>query len=208
MVREMRARMRILSTIGGAFTWVLVGGGTLAALAVALSLNVLAAPGTAASASVPPVLLSAEHTKLCKLAVGDQFPAIELPTLEGAATKVADLAKGKPTVVLFWSPDRWMSRTALADLGKIVAGKTGSSIAAVAIVEGPANDQVAKAIADAGATLPQLADANGAAFAQVGEHALPRIFVLDKAGKVAWFDIEFSEASRRELHQTLAALAK
>lgn len=206
MVKEMRANMAATFG-GGAFTRVLAGGGALAALAMALSLEVVAAPAPGA-AGVPPVLLSAEHAKLCKVAVGDQFPAIELPTLEGAATKVADLAKGKPTVVLFWSPDRWMSRAALADVGKILADKSGPSIAAVAIVEGPANEQVTKSIAESGASIPQLADADGAAFAQVGEQALPRIFVLDKAGRIVWFDIEFSEASRRELQQTLAALAK
>lgn len=207
MVREKRASM--LATFGGGtFTRFLVGGGAVASFAVAFSLNVVAAPGTAAPAGVPPVLLSADHAKLCKLTVGDQFPAIELPTLDGAAAKVADLAKGKPTVVLFWTPDRWMSRSALADVNQTIANAKGREIAAVAIVEGAVNDGVKQIIADSGAKFPQLADADGAAFAQVGEQALPRIFVLDKAGKIAWFDIEFSQASRREMQQALAALAK
>ena len=36
---------------------------------------------------------------------------------------------------------------------------------------------------------------------------LPRIYVLDAQRRIAWFDIEYSEATRRELQQTLAALA-
>lgn len=215
MVREMRVSMLAMSP--AVVTRLVVGCGAMASLAAALTLDIAAAPAAQSaakpvresySANVPPVLLSAEHAQICKLALGDQFPAIELPTLEGAATKVADLAKGKPTIVLFWTPDRWMSRAALADVNQTIANANGQEIAAVAIVEGAVNDGVKQIIADSGAKFPQLTDADGAAFAQVGEQALPRIFVLDKAGKVAWFDIEFSEASRREMQQALAALAK
>ena len=50
-----------------------------------------------------------------------------------------------------------------------------------------------------------LVDAKGKAFAQVGSRHLPRTFVLDPSGKIVWFDIEYSLATRRELQQALAA---
>ena len=56
------------------------------------------------------------------------------------------------------------------------------------------------------ATFPQLLDTNGKALAQVGSVALPRLYVLDPAGKIVWFDIEYSESTRRELAQTLTVL--
>ena len=35
---------------------------------------------------------------------------------------------------------------------------------------------------------PNLLDADGKAFAQVGSEKLPRTFVLDPSGKILWFD--------------------
>jgi len=160
------------------------------------------------SANVPPVLLAAEHAGLCKVNVGDAFPAIALPKVGGGDAKVADFAGKKATVVLFWTPDRWMAEGALVDLAIEAAAFGEKGAGFVGIVEGPANEKAGELIKSAGAGLTQLADADGAAFAQVGELALPRVYVLDAAGKIAWFDIEYSEATRRELRQTLAELTK
>jgi hypothetical protein len=160
------------------------------------------------SGNVPPVLLASEHASLCKVNVGDAFPAIALSKVGGGDAKVADLAGKKATVVLFWAPDRWMAEGALADLGIEAAAFGEKGAGFVGIVEGPANEKAGELIKSAGAGLTQLADADGAALAQVGELALPRIYVLDSAGKIAWFDIEYSEATRRELRQTLAELTK
>jgi peroxiredoxin len=160
------------------------------------------------SANVPPVLLASDHAKLCKVNVGDAFPALELPKVGGGNAKVADLAGKKATVVLFWAPDRWMAEGALVDLAIEAAAFGGKGAGFVGIVEGPADEKADALIKSAGAGLTQLTDADGAALGQVGETALPRIYVLDAAGKVAWFDIEYSEATRRELRQTLAELTK
>ncbi len=160
------------------------------------------------SANVPPVLLASGHAQLCKVNVGDAFPGIALPKVGGGDAKVADLAGKKATVVLFWAPDRWMAEGALVDLGIEAAAFGDKGAGFVGIVEGPANDKTDGLIKSAGTGLTQLADADGAALAQVGELALPRIYVLDNQGKVAWFDIEYSEATRRELRQTLAELTK
>jgi peroxiredoxin len=160
------------------------------------------------SANVPPVLLASGHAQLCKVNVGDAFPTIALPKVGGGDAKVADLAGKKATVVLFWAPDRWMAEGALVDMAIEAAAFGDKGAGFVGIVEGPANDKTDGLIKSAGTGLTQLADADGAALAQVGELALPRIYVLDSAGKVAWFDIEYSEATRRELRQTLAELTK
>lgn len=160
------------------------------------------------SANVPPVLLASEHASLCRVNVGDAFPAIALHKVGGGDAKVADFAGKKATVVLFWAPDRWMAEGALADLSLEAATFSDKGAGFVGIVEGAANEKAGELIKSAGAGLTQLADNDGAALAQVGELALPRIYVLDSAGKIAWFDIEYSEATRRELRQTLAELTK
>jgi peroxiredoxin len=160
------------------------------------------------AAGVPRVMLTAAHAKLCKVGVGDVLPTLELPTLAGDAANLESLAGAKATVVLFWTPDRWMARTAMGDLMRDAVGAyDADAVAVVGIAVNTPADEAGKAAADAGATFPQLADADGAAFAQVGENALPRIYVLDAERRIAWFDLEYSEATRRELQQTLAALA-
>jgi peroxiredoxin len=153
-------------------------------------------------ADVPPVLLSSGHAKLSKVKVGDEFPAINLPALGSGA---AELVYGpKATVIVFWTTDRWMSGTALRDLAAISAD--GVSVVGVAV--GSDKDGATKLAADAGAKFTQLSDADGAAFGQLGDGTLPRVLVLDPQHHIAWFDIEYSEATHRELHQTLAALTK
>jgi peroxiredoxin len=153
-------------------------------------------------AEVPPVLLSSGHAKLCKVKVGDEFPAMNLPAISGGATEIT--YGPKATVVVFWTTDRWMSGTALRDLAAISAD--GLSIVGVAV--GAKADATGSMIAESGAEFTQLLDADGAAFAQVGQGALPRVYVLDPQQHIAWFDIEYSEATRRELHQAIAALTK
>ena len=153
-------------------------------------------------ADVPPVLLSSGHAKLCKVKIGDEFPTINLPALGSGA---AELVYGpKATVVVFWTTDRWMSGTALRDLAAISA----DGVSVVGIAVGSDKAGASKLAADAGAKFTQLSDSNGAAVGQLGEGSLPRVYVLDAQHHIAWFDIEYSEATRRELQQTLAALTK
>ena len=156
------------------------------------------------AANVPAVLLSAAHSKLCKVNVGDVFPAIELPKLDGGRENFDSLLGAKATIVVFWTDDRWMSKTALQDL----AQAAGDGVSIVGIAAGVNGEAAEKMYADSGAKFPQLLDDRGTAFAQVGTGALPRLYVLDGDRRITWFDIEYSEATRRELKQTLAALTE
>jgi peroxiredoxin len=157
--------------------------------------------------NVPPVFLSGGHAQLCRVLVGDEFPAIELPQMGSGPTKLSAFAGQKATVVLFWTPDQWMSRVALSDIGKDIAAKArDSSVGVIGVVVGTTEESAKATMEKAGAKFSQLVDADGSALAQVGTGALPRVYVLDGNHRVAWFDIEYSEATRRELQQTLAAL--
>jgi peroxiredoxin len=154
-------------------------------------------------AGIPPVWLSAGHARFCQVNVGEVFPTIELPQQSGEAATLDALAGARATVVLFWTNDAWMSAMALQDLARIA---DSDDVAVVGVAVKVPADEAQKRLADAGAKFPQLVDAEGTAFAQVGAVALPRIFVLDAQRRIAWFDVEYSEATYRELHQTLAAL--
>lgn len=153
------------------------------------------------SAAVPPVILSETHRQQCLVSVGDEFPALELANPEGETVKLASQYGKVATVVLLWTPDRWMSRAARADIARDVVGLEGIRVISVAL--GTAAETEAANDAE---QLMQLQDREGVALSQVGSGMLPRIYVLDRAGVIAWFDVEYSEATRRELDRTLAIL--
>lgn len=136
------------------------------------------------------------------------MPAISLPKLGAAGkAKLADLFGKKATVVVFWKGDRRMTQQQLADLGPDVVEPFGKSgVAVVGVAVDSAKDAQAT-FKKAGAAFPNLLDADGKAFAQVGSGRLPRTYLVDPTGKILWFDIEYSLATRRELHQALRAIA-
>lgn len=186
----------------------LLGGLALAAAILAAPRLVLAQDQAAEAPTFPRVMLSEQHGKWCKVRVGDQLPAFELPNLDGTPVKSPSLYGRAGTVVVFWSSDRWMARAALHDIGQLIAAKkVPAGVQVLGVAVGQSADAVEKATKAANIAAPQLIDQSGEAFAQVGSVALPRVYVLDGAGRIMWFDIEYSEATRRELRQSLAALA-
>jgi peroxiredoxin len=163
----------------------------------------------AAPAKVPAVMLSMREDALCKLKVGQPMPAITLPTIDGGSkSKLADVLGKKATVVVFWKGTNRMTTEELSDLGPDVLdryGKNGVEVVGIAVEEKPA--EAKEVLNKVGAKFTNLVDEDGKAFALVGKEALPRTFVLDPSGKIAWFDISYTLATRRELRETLRILA-
>ncbi len=167
-----------------------------------------AADGSEKQATIPPVLFTKQQDRLVKVKVGDAFPAMELEQITGGKKALADLLGKTATVVVFWKDDRRMSLTELADLGPDVVDQFGAKGIAVVGVATKMKSDEAKAVLDkTGAKFTNLIDADGNAFAALGSQMLPRTFLLDPQGKVLWFDIEYSHATRRELREALLAVA-
>jgi peroxiredoxin len=160
-------------------------------------------------AVIPPVALSKGEESLCRVKVGDTMPAIELDQLGGERKRLTDLAGKTATVVVFWKSDRRMAHQELADLGPDVLepfGEAGVAVVGIAVDESAESAQ--EALKLRGANFSNLLDVDGSAFAQVGSQKLPRTYLVDPQGKILWFDIEYSLATRRELHQALRALVE
>jgi peroxiredoxin len=157
---------------------------------------------------VPKVALTKREDGLCKVKVGDDMPAISLPQIGGSdSAKLSELLGKSATVVVFWKSDRRMALEELADLGTDVVepyAKDGVTVVGIAVNE--SETSAPEALTKAGAKFTNLLDAEGKAFAQVGNEKLPRTYVLDADGKIVWFDIEYSLTTRRELHAALRAL--
>ncbi|MGD9635498.1 MAG: peroxiredoxin family protein [Pirellulales bacterium] len=160
-------------------------------------------------ATVPAVELSGEHADLVRVKVGDALPDVELPKTSGGNAKLSSLYGKAATVIVFWKGDRQMALDELADLGPDVVDKFGSR--GVEVIGVAVDQQAAEAQSTAektAAKFPQLVDADGKAFKQVGSQMLPWTFVLDANGKVVWFDLEYSLSTRRELQQALLATVR
>jgi peroxiredoxin len=159
---------------------------------------------------LPPVFLSKSEQPLCKVKVGDAMPPVKLPKLDkGEEVDLATMYGRTATLVVFWKSDRRMAQQQLADIGPDVIepfGKAGLSVIGIAVDETP--ESAKAALEKHGANFPNLLDENGKAFAQVGSERLPRTYLIDPQGKILWFDIEYSNATRRELQQALRAVSE
>jgi peroxiredoxin len=159
-------------------------------------------------ATMPQVFLSKGDAALCRVKVGDTLPPIELVQIGGERKRLRDLFGKTATVLVFWKSDRRMAHQQLADLGPdVIQPFKDSGIAVVGIAVGESPDNVEAVLQRADAAFPNLLDSDGTAFAQVGSERLPRTYLVDPQGKILWFDIEYSLATRRELHQALRAVA-
>jgi peroxiredoxin len=157
--------------------------------------------------TIPLVYLTTEHAALCRVRVGDRLPDIKLNRVSGGSVDLKSLRGEQGTVVLFWHPDLWMAHTALGDLQREVVDSWPEkqvSVVGLAVKTSPAD--VRRETEATGAKFSQLLDPDGKAFDQVGLVNLPRVYVLNAAGEIVWFDLEYSESTRRELHNTLVFL--
>lgn len=169
-----------------------------------------APPNAAAPLQMPKVLLTNRDQKVCKVKVGDALPAFELPKVGGSESVKLEGALGKRgTVIVFWKGDRRAARAELADLGPEVVepfGKNGVSVVGIAVQE--TADSATQTLAKADAKFTNVLDADGNVFNQVGSECLPRTYVLDSSGKIVWFDIAYSLATRRDLNTALRVLTE
>ena len=53
-----------------------------------------------------------------------------------------------------------------------------------------------------------LLDSEGEALAKVATRRLPRTYLLDKKGKILWFDMEYSASTRRDLRDAIRVVAE
>jgi hypothetical protein len=158
--------------------------------------------------AIPKVALSEALRATCLVFVGDAMPEAELRDLDGKPHALGSLYGQKLTVVCLWSigtkpRSRLIAAAALQDLMREVAGPFGpKGVAVIAINIGDPPAAVKEQVAQTGATFPNLLDPKGEYMARIAkDKRVPRTFLLDAAGKVLWFDTEYSRPSRRDLIQ-------
>jgi hypothetical protein len=137
--------------------------------------------------AIPAVILSADHKAMTRVAVGEAFPSIE---------GVAANQGAKATIVAVPGGPEWMNEMFTGDLKDDFAPKYADAGVKFVTLTGPAlGDKVASLSIDKSKLTETLGEGRG-----------PRVYVLDSSGKVAWFDIEYSLSTHRELHAALDEL--
>jgi peroxiredoxin len=157
-----------------------------------------------AKLTMPKVVLSEAHAKTCLVKVGDPLPDMELKDLAGKTQSINSLMGKKLTVVVFWRSDNSYSLEELSDIGPDVAAPYGNKeVAVIAIDEREGAQAVAAVVKKLGATVPVLLDPKGELLAKVSTRRLPRTYLVDEQGKILWFDIEYSNTTRRDLRDAI-----
>lgn len=156
---------------------------------------------------IPKVALTEKLRETCRVKVGDPLPdSTTLAGLEGKPLR--GLFGAKATVVLFWNTANPYALQALEDLGRDVAATCDAKgIVVIGINVKDSAEAADKAVQSAGVKYPQLRDPQGEYFGQVASEGLPRLYLLDAAGNIVWFDVQYQESTRQDLLQALTALA-
>jgi len=156
--------------------------------------------------TMPEVYMSEAVEATCRVFPGDTMPEVELPDLQGAVQRLADLyGKSKLTVLLFWSDgesdfERAIVVDGLALLEQHFAQRLAEKgVQVIGINVGDSAEVVRSRLTEAEATFVNFLDADQEFFADVATEGLPRVYLLDDEGKILWFDAEFSENSRKTL---------
>ncbi len=158
---------------------------------------------------IPEVSMTDSQAATCKVKVGDSMPTADLPNLDDKKQSLKELFGSKLTVVLFWNAEDRYAMQQLQDLQMDVFEPfSDKGVQVVAIAEKGPVDVVRKKVEEAGAKFPQLLDNDGAFFNKVATERLPRVYLLDSQGKILWFDLEYSLATRRNLLQAIEVASK
>ena len=137
--------------------------------------------------AIPAVILSADHKAMTQVAVGDAFPSLE---------GVADNQGAKATVIGVPGGPEWMNEMFTGDIKDDFAPKYADAGVKCVTLAGP---RLGDNVASLSIAPTKLSNT-------LGEGRGPRVYVLDADGKVAWFDIEYSLSTHRELHAALDEL--
>lgn len=157
----------------------------------------------------PQVVFSAAHEATCLALIGDQFPALELADVSGAKIDWTEVLGPRLTVVVFWSSESAYAAEQINRLeSETVPLTDGTGMRIVSINVGDSIQNVADWTGGSTENVRQLVDPDGISFARIATEKLPRTYVLDAVGRIAWMDIEYSATTRRDLENAIRYFLK
>lgn len=152
----------------------------------------------------PVVALSEEHQATCLVQVGDVFPVLTLPTLDGDVTPLSAHYGARLTVVVFWDCLHPMAVEQISRLEEEIVRPYGAvGVSVVAIDVGDTSEDQQSLLSQIDHSYVMLQDPDRQAWSQVASELLPRTYLLNADGRVLWMDVEYSRSSRRDLRNAI-----
>jgi len=152
----------------------------------------------------PHVFLSREHEETCLVTTGDVFPSLEITTMSGETELIQKFVGKRLTVIVFWTLNGPFAREQYDYLAnEVYQPFHPAGVRVVAVNVGDSMDEVKARIKEFGTHFTNLVDPQQSAFRKIARRKLPRTYLLDGEGKILWFDIEYSRATRRDLNRAL-----
>ncbi len=150
--------------------------------------------------TMPKVKLTQILAATCLVQKGDKMPEGELQTVDGKAVPLKELYGEKLTVVFFWDSKNEYSLDELKDLTASVVEPFGEEgVQVIGINVGDTPEVVTEQVEALGAGFPNLLDPGGEYFAKVATEKITRTYLLNAAGTILWFDLEYSITTRHDL---------
>jgi peroxiredoxin len=176
------------------FTWVFAAGLVLAVLAAGLA-------WWAASPKAP-----AAGEGASKVSAGETAPAFTRKTLDGKAVSLTDY-RGRVVLVDFWATWCGPCHLQAKVLEPLYAEYRGRGVEFVSVSVGEEAGTVRDFLAQNPSPYPVLIDPEDTLSADLGIVALPTLLIVDRSGKIAYFNFGLSDADtlRRALTQAGAA---
>jgi peroxiredoxin len=158
-------------------------------------------------AVMPAVLMSQGHRETSKVFVGDMLPDAELPDLSGKKRRFSSDYGKKLTLVCFFGGRLSSEEQLLLDLTpEVVDQFDKSQVAVIGIGVGRPTDAVAEQMKKLGVKFPIFVDTDRKAYDAVAKTYLPRIYLIDAAGKILWLDLEYSATTRRQIDEAIRSV--
>ena len=153
---------------------------------------------------VPLVHLSEQHQSASLVKQGDLLPEMKLTDAEGKSHSLHALLGDRVTVVCFWSGESPAAVQQLQDTGPEIVGPfKNRGVEVVSINYRQSAEEIRKVTEETEFSETVLMDPKGEALAKVATRYLPRTYLVDAAGKIVWFDMEYSPSTRRQLIQAI-----
>jgi peroxiredoxin len=150
--------------------------------------------------AIPRVSLSDEVQATNRVKVGDRLPGGELADLAGKPQAIDKLCGPKLTVLFFWTADNSYSITEMEDLqADVFQPLAAKGVQVVGVNLDSDAQKASKAAQQAGVKFPILLDPGKKYFNKLASEKHARTYLIDAAGQIRWFDVEYSRSTARDL---------
>ena len=174
---------------------------------VALVAAIILWPVEAKAAPQPVTTEQDDLEQTTLIHAGDMAPDFAVEMLDGSKLTLSEL-KGKPVLLIFWATWCPPCRQELSHLQADVIDHFGDKITVLPISRGETRNTVEGFIAKTKYTFPIGLDEDKAIYSKYATNYVPRSFVIDGEGRVAYVAVGYDEEIAKEVKLSIENLLR